>query len=327
MPPFRQEDRNKEHTCYVGGLDDKVSDDLLHELMVQAAPVVHVYIPRDRVMSTHGGFGFVEFLTKTDAVYAAEVMNGVRLHGKQLRVNLASIDPKTAQAQAQQAQSIGLPGLPPLQQTPAGLALPTGAAGAAAAGAVWKPDESVITGGIGAEIFIGNLDDSADERLLYDTFTAFGALAGMPRIERPIDASRASKGFVSFASFAAADAAVGAMDGQYLAGRPVSVAYAFKDAKTAGGRRERHGDEAERLLAQRAIENGLRIAPFVMPAMNAGAVVAPAMPAQQPFTNYPSNGQQQRQAPLPAGFATAANAAAVRGAPPPPPPGAPPRRH
>lgn len=47
-------------------------------------------------------------------------------------------------------------------------------------------------------------------------------------------------GFVSYASFDASDAAIQAMNGQFLYNRPISVTYAFrKDAKG-----ERHGGAA-----------------------------------------------------------------------------------
>ena len=56
-----------------------------------------------------------------------------------------------------------------------------------------------------------------------------------------------SKGyaFVNFSSFEASDAAIEAMNGQYLCNRPITISYAFK--KDAKG--ERHGSAAERLLA------------------------------------------------------------------------------
>lgn len=56
-----------------------------------------------------------------------------------------------------------------------------------------------------------------------------------------------SKGFafVNFASFEASDAAIDAMNGQYLCNRAISISYAFK--KDSKG--ERHGSAAERLLA------------------------------------------------------------------------------
>lgn len=56
-----------------------------------------------------------------------------------------------------------------------------------------------------------------------------------------------SKGFafINFASFEASDAALEAMNGQFLCNRPITVSYAFK--KDSKG--ERHGSEAERFLA------------------------------------------------------------------------------
>ena len=51
-----------------------------------------------------------------------------------------------------------------------------------------------------------------------------------------------SKGFafVNFANFEASDAAIEAMNGQYLCNRSISVSYAFKK----DGKNERHGSAA-----------------------------------------------------------------------------------
>lgn len=99
---------------------------------------------------------------------------------------------------------------------------------------------------VGANIFIGNLDPEVDEKLLYDTFSAFGVILQTPKIMRDPETGN-SKGFafINFASFDASDASIEAMNGQYLCNRPISVSYAFK--KDAKG--ERHGSAAERLLA------------------------------------------------------------------------------
>lgn len=67
------EQRNQDATCYCGGLDEKVTDELLWELMTNAGPVVHVHIPRDKVTGNHQAFGFVEFRTEEDAEYACKV--------------------------------------------------------------------------------------------------------------------------------------------------------------------------------------------------------------------------------------------------------------
>ncbi|XP_042906850.1 splicing factor 3B subunit 4 [Parasteatoda tepidariorum] len=99
---------------------------------------------------------------------------------------------------------------------------------------------------VGANIFIGNLDPEVDEKLLYDTFSAFGVILQTPKIMRDPETGN-SKGyaFINFASFEASDAAIEAMNGQYLCNRPITISYAFK--KESKG--ERHGSAAERLLA------------------------------------------------------------------------------
>lgn len=57
-------------------------------------------------------------------------------------------------------------------------------------------------------------------QLLYDTFSAFGMVIATPKIMRDPDtgASRGF-GFVSFDGFEASDAAIEAMNGQYLCNR------------------------------------------------------------------------------------------------------------
>lgn len=77
---------------YIGNLDERVTDSLVWELMLQAGRIVNVHLPKDRVTQTHQGYGFVEFISEEDAEYAARIMNGVRLYGKPIRVNKASAD-------------------------------------------------------------------------------------------------------------------------------------------------------------------------------------------------------------------------------------------
>ncbi|XP_033107666.1 splicing factor 3B subunit 4-like [Anneissia japonica] len=99
---------------------------------------------------------------------------------------------------------------------------------------------------VGANIFIGNLDPEIDEKLLFDTFSAFGVILQTPKIMRDPETGN-SKGyaFINFASFDTSDAAIEAMNGQYLCNRAITISYAFK--KDSKG--ERHGSAAERLLA------------------------------------------------------------------------------
>ncbi|KAK0411269.1 hypothetical protein QR680_005572 [Steinernema hermaphroditum] len=99
---------------------------------------------------------------------------------------------------------------------------------------------------VGANLFVGNLDPEVDEKLLFDTFSAFGVILQVPRIMRDTETGN-SKGFafINFASFEASDMAMEAMNGQFLCNRAITCCYAFKK----DGKGERHGTAAERLLA------------------------------------------------------------------------------
>ncbi|KAF2012610.1 RNA-binding domain-containing protein [Aaosphaeria arxii CBS 175.79] len=88
----RHWEQDKEATVYVGNIDERVTDQLIWELMLQAGRIQNVHLPKDRVTQTHQGYGFVEFMSEEDAEYAAKIMNQIRLHGKPIRVNKASAD-------------------------------------------------------------------------------------------------------------------------------------------------------------------------------------------------------------------------------------------
>lgn len=246
-PP--EKDRNQDASCYVGNLDERASDALVWELMLQAGPILNVHLPKDRVTSTHQGFGFVEFQTENDADYACKIMNGIKLFGKPIRVNKASSDKKQID--------------------------------------------------IGANVFVGNLDPNVDERILFETFAAFGNIVGIPKLARDPDANNASKGygFISFDSFEASDAAIETMNGQFLLNRPLTLNYAFKKEGKGG---ERHGTAAERLLAAQARKNN------ALPA----AQMPPPPPPGGRFFNGPPPGMPPPPPPM-----------GVGGMPPPPPPG------
>jgi splicing factor 3B subunit 4 len=229
---YHSREQDKEATVYIGNLDERVTDALVWELMLQAGRIVNVHLPKDRVSQTHQGYGFVEFISEEDADYAAKIMNQVRLYGKPIRVNKASADKqKTVE--------------------------------------------------VGAELFIGNLDPMVDEKTLFDTFSRFGNLITAPKVYRCSlkDARKGKKansksqiardennlskgyGFVSFANFEASDDAIQNMNGQFLSNKEITVQYAYKK----DGKGERHGDEAERMLADQARKHNVQVPVQPMP--------------------------------------------------------------
>ncbi|KAL6822177.1 RNA-binding domain-containing protein [Trichoderma camerunense] len=96
MAVNRHWEQDKEATVYIGNIDERATSAMVYEIMLQMGPIHNIHMPRDRVTQTHQGFGFVEFRTPADAEYAANVMNGIKLYGKSLRVNKASADKQKA---------------------------------------------------------------------------------------------------------------------------------------------------------------------------------------------------------------------------------------
>ncbi|KAM0332937.1 hypothetical protein ACHAQA_001593 [Verticillium albo-atrum] len=92
MAQNRHWEQDKDATVYIGNIDERATSTMVYEIMLQMGPIHNIHMPRDRVTQNHQGFGFVEFRTPGDAEYAANVMNGVKLYGKSLRVNKASAD-------------------------------------------------------------------------------------------------------------------------------------------------------------------------------------------------------------------------------------------
>ncbi|KAL3425667.1 splicing factor 3b subunit 4 [Phlyctema vagabunda] len=237
MSGARHWEQDKEATVYIGNIDERVTDSLIWELMLQAGRIVNVHLPKDRVTQTHQGYGFVEFISEEDAEYAARIMNQVRLYGKPIRVNKASAD-------------------------------------------------KVKTVEVGAELFIGNLDAMVDEQTLYDTFSRFGSLLSPPKIARDEVNNSKGYGFVSYSNFEASDDAIANMNGQYLMNKDISVQYAYKK----DGKGERHGDEAERMLASQAKKHNVmpdlqQMPPQLM--MNGNAPPAPSAMMDSPHLGGP----------------------------------------
>ncbi|QSL65484.1 hypothetical protein MERGE_002796 [Pneumocystis wakefieldiae] len=137
---------------------------------------------------------------------------------------------------------------------------------------------------IGAELFVGNLDPLVNEKVLYDTFSIFGMLIAPPKIARDDNGQSKCFGFISFDSFEAADAAIEGMNNQFLMNKSISVSYAFK----RDGKGERHGDQAERLLASQARKNNVNLQSSGVPAL------PPGFTGQAPI-GYPGKTPQNQQ--------------------------------
>lgn len=222
-------ERNPACTLFVGNLDSKVTETLLYELFIQFASVRTLNLPKDRVLRTHQGFGFVEFKTEQETDYVVKVLKGVRLYGKLLRIRPVEQNKTGSGSGSGGHQSIG---------TTNGKA--NNRSGSSAAD-------------VGAKIFINGLNKLIDEKYLQDTFSSFGKMISTPLIVRdPNTAESKGHGFITFGDFASSDKAIAQMDGKLLMNSKVNVTYAYKEGTNL---KVKHGDKVERLLAENAKRN------------------------------------------------------------------------
>lgn len=218
-------DRNIKATLYVGNLDPQVNETLLYELLIQFAPIRSLNLPKDRVLGTHQGYGFVEFRSIDDANYVLEVLRGVRLYGKALKIR--KTDPNTRRA--------GGPSGPTY-------------ANHNTLSATSAPD-------VGAKLFIGNLDPLVDEQYLQETFSKFGPMVRPPVVARDAESGESKRhGFLTFGDFAVTDEIIAKMNGAVMMNSLISIDYAYKeDPANSAQKKVRHGDKVERMLAGNAV--------------------------------------------------------------------------
>ncbi len=137
-----------------------------------------------------------------------------------------------------------------------------------------------------------------DDKTIYDTFSAFGWVISHSVVRDDVGVSK-GYAFVGYSSFESADAAIAAMNEQYMGSQQISVNYAFKkDSKS-----ERHGDEAERRLAALAASrSGSKMAPPPPPSQSLPRGQALLMPAPQPVPAHPWAAMYGGYAPPPMGM-------------------------
>lgn len=72
-------------TVWCGNLSDQVTEELLYELFLQAAPLERVRIPTDKD-GKKMNYGFITFKHEISIEYALQLLNGTRLFDKQLSI-------------------------------------------------------------------------------------------------------------------------------------------------------------------------------------------------------------------------------------------------
>ncbi|CAM6105655.1 unnamed protein product [Calypogeia fissa] len=80
---------NPKTTLYVGGLEENVTEGVLHAAFIPFGDVKDVSMPLDQATQKHRGFAFVTYMEKEDAAAAMDNMHNAELYGRVLTVNYA----------------------------------------------------------------------------------------------------------------------------------------------------------------------------------------------------------------------------------------------
>ena len=325
--------RNQSATVYVGNLQSEATPNLVLELFTQAGNVTSVHMPKDKLLGTHLGYAFVEMGSEKE-VREQRVLPWLGFHRPSLTFHsfihrhhhhhlshILLFLFVVVHFFRQCDYAIRILNMIKLHNKPLRVNK------SAAAGESHRD-------GVGANLFVGNLDADVDEKLLYDTFNAFGDQLKSPHIARD-EGTNESKGygFVSYTNFKASDMAIEIMNGQYLCSRQISVQYAYKK----DGKGERHGSAAERMMAASTapeassnddnVPEEYRLAAS-MQSMNHSVSIAPAPPPMMapgmmppPPAPHGRGGYPPPPPPPPPGMVMGGGYQRGAAAPAPPPPG------
>ncbi|GAV60348.1 RRM_1 domain-containing protein [Cephalotus follicularis] len=84
---------NTNCTVYIGNLDERVSDRVLYDILIQAGRVLDLHIPKDRETDRPKGYAFAQYETQEIADYAVKLFSGlVSLYNRTLKFGISGQD-------------------------------------------------------------------------------------------------------------------------------------------------------------------------------------------------------------------------------------------
>ena len=79
-------DEEKLRTLWCGSISDRVNENILYELFLNAGPLERVSIPKDRDSGRQKGYAFIVFQHVESIKYAYDLLNGTELFRQQIRL-------------------------------------------------------------------------------------------------------------------------------------------------------------------------------------------------------------------------------------------------
>ncbi|MBK1881420.1 RNA-binding protein [Luteolibacter pohnpeiensis] len=74
---------------FIGNLTYETTEEELREVLADHEPILNIHRPTDRETGKPRGFAFVTFENREDGENAMEALDGVKLNGREMKVNEA----------------------------------------------------------------------------------------------------------------------------------------------------------------------------------------------------------------------------------------------
>ena len=79
-------DEEQFRTLWCGGISDKVDEEILYELFLNAGPLERIVIPKDRETKKPKNFAFIVFQHQESTQFAYDLLNGTELFRQNIRL-------------------------------------------------------------------------------------------------------------------------------------------------------------------------------------------------------------------------------------------------
>lgn len=245
---------------YVKNLDTSVQEEELSEKFAAFGAIKSAVIMKDSEGKSRG-FGFVNFEDHEQAAQATEALNGLELNGKAIYCGRAQKKRDRERELREKFEQLKM---------------------------------ERINKYTGVNLYVKNLDDSVDDEMLRQEFSAFGNITSC-KVMSDDKSNSKGFGFVCFASTEEATKAVSEMNGHILGNKPLYVALAQRKEERRAMLEQQHTQRASGIRMQRGPEQQPQApvyagAPFFYPPQQ-----MPAQQARQGGFMYP----QQMMMPRP----------------------------
>ena len=193
-------------TLFVGRLSWNIDDAWLKREFEHIGGVIGARVIMERATGKSRGYGYVDFESKSAAEKALEEMQGKEIDGRPINLDMSTGKPHASKSNNDRAKQYGDSQSPPSDT-----------------------------------LFIGNLSFNANRDNLFNVFGEYGNVISCRVPTHPDTQQPKGFGYVQFSSVEEAKAALEAMNGEYIEGRPCRLDFSTPRDNTNNNNNNRRG--------------------------------------------------------------------------------------